>query len=146
MKKRKVDFEMLLECTKKLLDYAQINPVTVMPPDALFECSAGLVTVNRRKTIVVTNIATRCCFVLQGVNTKELKKLDELLIEGVRTLLESEHIKPEIIEKYLDELGREVIYSKNLSRIASARCAKAVERVEYFNVDFIPGDIFRRRI
>lgn len=136
---------MLLECTKKLLDYAQITPATVVPPDALFEWSAGLVTVNRRKTIVVTNIATRCCFVLQGINTKELKKLDELLIEGVRTLLESEHIKPEIIEKYLDELGREVIYSKNLSRIASARCAKAVERVEYFNVDFIPGDIFQKK-
>ena len=135
---------MLLECTKKLLDYAQIKPAAVMPPDALFEWSAGLVTVNRRKTIVVTNVATRCCFVLHGVNTKELKKLDELLIEGVRTLLESEHIKPEIIEKYLDELGREVIYSKNLSRIASARCAKAVEHVEYFGDYFIPGDMFQK--
>ena len=80
---------MLLECTKKLLDYAQINPAAVMPPDALFEWSAGLTTLNRRKTIVVTNNATRCCFVLHGVNTKELKKLDGLLIEGVRTFLES---------------------------------------------------------
>lgn len=136
---------MILECTKKLLDYAGIEPSPVTPPDALFEWSAGLVTLNRRKTIVVTNIATRCCFVLHGVKTGELKKLDKLLIEGVRTFLESEHIKPEIIEKYLDELGREVVYSKNLSRISSARCAKCVERVEYYTTYFIHGDMFQKK-
>ncbi len=136
---------MILECTQKLLDYVQIKPSPVMPSDALFEWSAGLVTVNRRKTIVVTNVTARCCFVLYGVNSKELQKLDEILIEGVRTLLEIEHIKPEIIEKYLDELGREVIYSKNLSRAASARCVKSVEHVERCGVDFIPGDIFQKR-
>ena len=40
---------MLLECAKKFLDYAQIKPATVVPPDALFEWSVGLVTVNRRR-------------------------------------------------------------------------------------------------
>ncbi len=130
---------MLLECARKLLDYVQIKPVAVMPPDALFEWSAGLVTVNRRKTIVVANTATRCC------KHQGTQKLDELLIEGVRTFLESEHIKSEIIEKYLDDLGHEVIYSKNLSRIASARCAKCVERVEYYTEDFAPGDMFQKK-
>lgn len=38
-----------------------------------------------------------------------------------------------------------MIYSKNLSHIASACCAKAVERIEYFGACFISGDMFQKK-
>lgn len=137
---------MILECTKSLLDYAKLKPAdNVTIPDEFFEWSAGLVTLNRRKTLVVTNIATRCCFVLYGVNSKELRKLDTLLTEGVRAFLESEYVKPEIIGKYLDELGQEVVYTKNLSRAAAARCVKCCKYIEYNAERFTAGDIFQKK-
>ena len=138
---------MILECTKKLLDYLKRTP-TENPelPDELFEWSAGLVTINRRNVIVVTNVATRCCFVLYGVKAKDLKNIDMLIIEGVRTMLLREHIRPEIAEKYLDELGREIIYSKNLSRSSSARCSKCCERAEYYADHYVEDDLFQKHL
>ena len=138
---------MILECTKKLLDYLKRSP-TENPelPDELFEWSAGLVTINRRNVIVVTNVATRCFFVLYGVKAKDLKNIDMLIIEGVRTMLRREHIRPEIAEKYLDELGREIICSKNLSKSSSARCSKCCERAGYYADHYVDDDLFQQHL
>ena len=119
---------MLLQCTKKLLDCAKISPAEKPEPrGGLFEWSATLETLERRKVIVVTNVASRASFVLYGITAKELKKLDSLIIEGVRKMLKSEHIREEIIDKYIAELGEEIVYCKNLSRAAAARCRSCAD-------------------
>lgn len=64
-------YTMQIGCTKKLQDYLKekISPVDVTI-DPFFSWSASLVTVNRRKTIVIVNDYSRCGFVLYGVKAK----------------------------------------------------------------------------
>jgi len=67
---------MELACTKKLLEYIGVKPEKISAEvDPLFEWTANLMVVNRRKTIVVVHAASRCSFVLYGMTVKHLKKL-----------------------------------------------------------------------
>lgn len=138
---------MELACTKKLLDYIGVKPEKVSTEvDPLFEWTANLIVVNRRKTMVAVHAASRCAIVLHGLTVKMLPKLPELILEGIRVLLESEYVCPEIIERYLDDLGREVTFRSNSSRKAVASCNKVCERVTMFQDQLVPGDLFQRSI
>lgn len=108
---------MELACTKKLLEYIGIKPEKAMAEtDPLFEWTANLIIINRRKTLVVVHAATRCTYVLYGLTAKNKNELPELILDGIRRLLECEYVRPEIIEQYLGELGQEVSLRANSSR------------------------------
>ena len=131
---------MELACTKKLLEYIGVKAEKVSEEiDPLFGWTANLIVVNRRKMLVVVHEASRCAFVLYGVTAKLMPKLPELILEGIRTLLRSEYVRPEIIEKYLDDLGREVSFRANSSRKAVAGCNKVCERVKCTRSCLRPG-------
>lgn len=123
---------MELACTKKLLEYVGVKAERVTAEiDPLFEWTANLITVNRRKTLVIVHAASRCAFVLHGLKIKNLPELPELVLNGIKSLLESEYVRPEIIEQYLNDLGREVSFRANSSRKAVANCNKVCERVQW---------------
>jgi len=130
-----------------LLEYIGVKPEK-MPAevDPLFEWTANLMVLNRRKTIVVVHAASRCSFVLHGLTVKHLKKLPELILLGVRNLLESEYVRPEIIEQYLNDLGRDVSFWANSSRKVVAGCNKACERVEWYSDLLEPENLLQRSI
>lgn len=137
---------MRLGCTKKLLDYLGVKPEKATEPvEPIFEWTANLIVVNRRKTLVVVHTASRSTFVIHGLTVKLLPKLPELILEGIWTLLGSEYVRPDIIERYLDECGRNVVFQANSSRKAVAKCNKACERVKMFSALFEPGDLFQKR-
>lgn len=138
---------MELTCTKKLLDYIGIKPGKATAQiDPLFGWTANLMVIDRRKTLVVVHVASRCAFVLYGLTVKDLRKLPDLVIDGVRGLLESEYVRPEIIEMYLDDLGREVSFWANSSPKVVASCNKACERVKLFSDLLRPGELFQRSV
>lgn len=124
---------MIIGCTKKLLDFLGTKP-TKLTDDApaLFSWTANLITLNRRKTLIAINNETKCCFVLYGLTAKHLPNLPELFKNGIRQVLRSEYISPEIIEKYLDDCGSETILTTSTSRSATTYCTKACSRVERF--------------
>lgn len=138
---------MELASTKKLLDYIGLKAEKAsLEIEPLFRWTANLIVVNRRKMLVVVHEASRCAFVLYGVTAKLLPKLPELILDGIRTLLESEYVRPDIIERYLDELGRELSFRANSSRKAVAGCNKVCERVKMFPELFEVGDLYQRKI
>lgn len=138
---------MELACTKKLLEYLGVKAEKADEEiDPLFGWTANLIVINRRKTLVAVHGASRCMFVLHGLTVKRLSKLPELILGGIRELLESEYVRSEIIERYLDELGREVTYRANSSRKAVAGCNKACERAEMLSGLFEAGDLYQRNI
>ena len=66
---------MELACTKKLLEYIGVKPEKALAEiDPMFEWTANLMMINRRKTLVVVHAASRCSFVLHGMTVKHLKK------------------------------------------------------------------------
>lgn len=113
---------MQIGCTQKLLTYLNKEPEAVEEGmDAFYSWSATLLTIRRRKTIVVVHDASRCGFVLYGVTAKQLKQMDQLLIEGIRRMLEAECIVPEVVQEYLQGCGLAIRYTKTQNRSAVAR-------------------------
>lgn len=138
---------MELACTKKLLEYIGIKAEKASAEiDPLFEWTANLMVINRRKTLVVAHAASRCAFVLYGLTAKNKKELPELVLTGIRRLLESEYVRPDIIKQYLDDLGQEVSLRANSSRKTVASCNKACERVEVFSELLQTNELYQQRI
>ena len=138
---------MELACTKKLLEYIGAKPEKASAEmDPLFEWTANLMVINRRKTLVVVHAASRCLFVLYGLTAKSKNELPKLILGGIRRLLETEYVRPEIIEQYLRELGQAVYFRANSSRKTVASCNKACERLWMFSELLQTKELFQQDI
>ncbi len=136
---------MELACTKKILDYLEVKAEKASADiDPLFGWTANMIMVNRRKTLVVVHPASRAMFVVHGLTMKLLPKLSTLIIDGLRTMLASERVRPEIIEKYLDDCGWELSIRANSSRTAIAACNRACERLTCYSDIFAPDDLYQK--
>ncbi len=138
---------MILQCTKKLLDYFGIQsekPVEHIDP--LFEWSANLILINRRKTLVVTHLTSHVLFVVHGITAKQLPRIPTLIRDGIRTLLESEHVRADVIRKYLTDCGETVRFMANRTRSAAAVCNKACERVTALRDYFEQNNTFQQEL
>ena len=137
---------MNIQCTKKLLDFLKIKPESVTTQtEPLFTWSANLIILNRHKTLVAVNNATKVVFVLYGITAKDVNNLPELIKEGIRAVLESEYISPRIIEKYLEDCGSEILLASSSNRSDIAYCNKACERVQRFCYLFENEDMFEKK-
>ena len=75
---------MVIGCTKKLLDFLGAKPQKLTAEtDSLFTWTANLIILNRHKTLIAVNNATKCCFVLNGLTAKNISKLPELMKDGI---------------------------------------------------------------
>ncbi|MBQ9082235.1 MAG: plasmid pRiA4b ORF-3 family protein [Clostridia bacterium] len=138
---------MILQCTKKLLDYFGIRaekPAEDIEP--LFEWGANLILINRRKTLVVTHLASQSLFVIHGITAKQLPRIPALIRDGIRALLESEHVRSDVIRKYLADCGDTVRFMANRTRSAAAVCNKACERVSMFKDYFEQNNMFQQEL
>ena len=129
-------------CTKKLQDEMGLVLQNEVGEENLFCWSVHLITVNRRKTIVMVNDSNRFGFVLYGMKAKNFKNLNELLILGIKNCLRDEKIKEEIIERYLKSAG-ELVYSKTRGPKYVARLNKACERIKVFEDDLDISVLFQ---
>lgn len=119
-------------CTKKLLTELGTTPEQVAEEKELFCWSAHLITVNRKKTLVVVNDKNRFGFILYGLKANDLKQLDKLILEGVRSSLRGEKIKHEIIEEYLQAAG-DIVFTKTRGPQYVSRLNKVCILVDYFS-------------
>lgn len=138
---------MQIGCTQKLLAYLKQEPGAIEDElDAFYSWSATLLTIRRRKTIAVVHDASRCGFVLYGVTAKQLKQMDQLLIEGIRRMLEAECIAPEVVQEYLQGCGLAIRYTKTKNRSAVAHLNQFTQRVEQFAEGFDGEELFQPHI
>ena len=129
---------MLIQCTKKLLDELDIKPEWQGDEESLFSWHANLITVNRRKTVVIVNDKNRYVIVLHGLKAKDFKKLDTSIEQAIRETFQQECIKDEIIEQFIQR-AKEINFTKTKDRTSVARMNKACEEI-YFNEDLLTGD------
>ena len=138
---------MMIGCTKKALDFIGVGVVEGKgQTDPLFSWTANLVIANRRKTLVVMNDKAKCCFVLYGITSKNIAQIQKLILDGIRSMLESEYISNEIIEKYLGDCGNNITFGKTASRSLITYCNKACERVGSFSNLFEANDMFQKKL
>jgi hypothetical protein len=122
---------MLIQCTKKLLSDLKVEPLKISEEEELFSWHANLITINRRKTLVLTNDSNRYVIILHGLKAKDLKKIDELIVQAIRETFQEEGIKDEVIEAYISQ-AKEVSFSTTKNRTLVARLNKACENAYYF--------------
>ena len=137
---------MLIGCTKKLQDEMGITiNASVHEDNDLFSWSAHMITVNRRKTVVVVNDSSRFGFVLYGLKAKDFKKMEELISQGIRIYLQSEKIKEDIIEQYLKEAGS-ICFSKTKGPKYVSRLNKACEIISFYEEVLDSSSIYQREV
>lgn len=105
---------MQIGCTKNLQDELMITAEAPVQDDDFYSWTANFVKAGRRKMVVVVNDATRFSFVLFGLKAVDFKKLDKLIVNGIRESFRSIFVTEQTIEKYLDEAG-EIKYTKTKS-------------------------------
>ncbi len=122
---------MLIQCTKKLLDELNMQPMVVQEELPLFSWHANIITLNRRKTIVLVNDSNRYIIVLHALKAKDFKNIDEIIINSIRETLQAECIKGEIIEQFLT-YSPGIIYAKTKDRSLVARMNKGCDCVFFY--------------
>lgn len=137
---------MIIQCTKKALDMLNIDDSRLVSPEgfdqypeSLFGWHANIVTINRRKVLVLMNNETRFPVVINRLLKKDLANLEALILEAIRAALRMEGISNHIIEKYLS-LSNEISFSKTASRSMIAKLNNTIYEVECWEY-FIDEDI-----
>ncbi|UNC91237.1 plasmid pRiA4b ORF-3 family protein [Candidatus Contubernalis alkaliaceticus] len=131
--------------TKKLQSELGVAVENGSEDNDFFCWSANLITVNRRKTVVVVNDSNRFGFVLQGLKAKDFKIFRELVTEGIKKCLRDEKIKEETIERYIQSAG-DPVFTKTRGRSYVARLNKACEYAGYFGDLFDPDIPYQKRV
>ncbi len=131
---------MIINCTKKLQDELKIQPELVNVEDPLFSWHANILSVNRRKTLVLVNDANRYVVILHGLKAKDFKNIDSLILSSIKETLLAEYVKPDVTDNYIND-GGQVVFSKTQNRTLVARMNKGCEAAEIFfdkyNIDVI---------
>lgn len=131
-------------CTKKLLDFLKKDGQPYDKEiDPFYRWTANLIVVNRRKTLIAVNDAVRCGFVLYGLTAPVRKQLDWHLREGIRRTLLAERIDPQLVEKYLDDCGENITYTKTGDLSVVSRLNQLILDLEYSSEPWEEGEIYQ---
>lgn len=117
---------MLIQCTKKLLDELGTGPLTAMDGDPAYSWHANLITLNRRKTLILIHDRNRYVIVMYGLRKKDFQKLGSLIIDTIKSALEAECIDEKVINSFLEQAG-DVVFAKSSDRSSLTRLALAAE-------------------
>jgi hypothetical protein len=133
---------MLIQCTKKLLDELKIKPSAQMEEEPLFSWHANILTLGRRKTVVLVNDSNRYVIVLYGLKAKDFQKIAELVVQAIREAFREESIKDEVIEQFLSQ-SKEISFTKTKDRTSVARMNKACETVTFFGDLLLENSVYQ---
>ncbi|MBP1924301.1 hypothetical protein J2Z76_000154 [Sedimentibacter acidaminivorans] len=129
---------MLIKCTKKLLEQLNIKPEIQVEHELLFSWHANLITVNRRKAVVLMNDKNNYIIVLYGLKLKDFKNLNEHIFNAIRATFKEECINEEVIDKYINN-SQEILYSKTSSRSMISKLNNACIILPRFD-DLLEGE------
>ncbi len=134
---------MLIQCTKKLLDEMKIKPVDAQE-EPLFSWHANLITLNRKKAVVLLNDKNKYVIVLHGLKAKEFKNLDAHIKEAIVKTFREELIDEEIIEKFINQ-SKEYRYAKTKDRSLVGKLNKACDNAHFLS-DVLQPDSLHQTI
>ena len=127
---------MIIQCTKALLDKLEIQKSDLVSPEgyeqfpkSLMGWHANLVTIHRRKVMILMNNETRYPIVINRLLKKDLSNINAVIQEAIRVALRMEGIKEAIIEDYLAS-GGDITFSKTASRSMVAKLNNTVREIE----------------
>ncbi len=96
---------MIIQCTKKLREEMEFQTGALEDPPAerepLFCWHANLITLQRKKTVVLINDSSKYIIVLFGLNKTDFQEMGNHIRHGMREAFREEFIAEDIIEQYI---------------------------------------------
>lgn len=134
---------MQIALTKKLVDAMKIEVGKIneeMDPIYCWTASWSKVWSNSRSgdMLVLVNHATRVCVVIYEIKRKDLKNVENLMLNAIKNTLMSMQLSPEIIEYYFKEAGK-VQFVSNNNKKATAWVNFAASRTSFYVARFYAG-------
>ncbi|PRR78028.1 Plasmid pRiA4b ORF-3-like protein [Clostridium liquoris] len=122
---------MIISCTKKLQDELGIKPSLLVTENPIYSWHANVIMVNRRKTVVLVNDASRYNIILYGLKAKDFRNIESTILLGIHETFLSDGVNDEVIDKYMEEAGQ-IVFSKTQNRTLVARLNKGCEAAGIF--------------
>jgi len=110
---------MVLHITKKLADKLKIVPASQKESDEFYSWRANITRDSYDRLLVFIHDASRYVVVVQKPMAKDFKRIADLFKETLREALLAEQVNPEVIDRYILELG-EVTFAANSDRSKTA--------------------------
>lgn len=127
----------LIQCTGALLKELGKRPKDLVShevgeqfPNYFFAWHANLIYMNRRKTVVLMNNATRYPIVLYGLRKADFENIEVLINDAIIEAMQLEGIAQSVIDLYIQESGK-IQFSKTENRRMTAWLNNTVREVEF---------------
>jgi len=117
---------MVLYLTQKLAGTLKLSALPITTDADLFSWRAHYIQENGFRFVVFMNDASRFTVVIDDVKSASLKNLPEIFMKKLRDVLLAHCINPEVVERYIAELGK-ISYAKNEERKRAALLNKNVQ-------------------
>ena len=123
--------DMIIRCTKKLLDKMNCKPARGDSQHEFFCWYANLLTINRHNTVVFCNEATGISIVISNLKAKDFKNLDKYFLQALEEFFEDCGIDKALLDCYMQFAGSQVSYRKTESRSMLNYLNKACSAASY---------------
>ncbi|MCR4709035.1 MAG: hypothetical protein K5653_02110 [Clostridiales bacterium] len=111
---------MIIRCTKKILDKLKINdPPQADDTPSIYSWHANILKYGRRDILLIFNDASGISVICDRPKIADLRRMGEILEEGVRKLMTEMGIREDVIRKYLEDSGETVITRTNNRSVLS---------------------------
>lgn len=128
---------MFINGTKKLLDYLKLKSTSLREESdesEFYSWHANVISINRKRAVVLMNDRTQYVIVLYGMQAKDLSRLPSIFEQAIRTIWRDEGIKEDVIDTYLNRAG-EIQFAKTKNRSLVARLNQACKEVAFFELE-----------
>jgi len=123
-----------IRCTKKLLDELKQKPCDIAEEKPFFSWYANLLTLHRRKAVLLINECARYPILIYGLKAANFKQLDKIITDSVRTVFLAQGISPDIAQKYMAQ-SESIAYAKTSNRSVIAAMNQVAQMLSYYDTD-----------
>src|SRR5690625_1391719 len=100
-------------------------------PESFMAWHANIITIDRKKAIVLMNNETRFPVVIYRPVKKDFSNIKTLIREAIAEALRIEGVRADVIDTYLEKAG-DMTFSKTANRGLVARLNNTVRDIEFF--------------
>jgi hypothetical protein len=121
-------------CTKKLLDELKQKPCDITEGKPFFSWYANLLTLHRRKAVLLLNERSRYPILIYGLKAPNFKQLDKLITVAIKAVFLAQGISSDIVEKYMAQ-SEQIAFTKTSDRSVVAAMNQVAQMLSYYDAD-----------
>lgn len=136
---------MIVQCTKKLLEKIEEEAVLTIPKNPLFCWHANIITLFRKKAVILVNDNTRYTILLFGLTKNDFINFKRLVISAIEEMFIYEGITNSIVNKYFST-SPGIYYSKTGGKSPVAIMNSIVNGLYYNENDYDHSSLLQKAI